>query len=255
VSSSQERIERLDTSLFHGIPTISSEGDRLSWLSIQRAVRREKAEYAYLEIGSYIGGSLQQYYLDPKCRVVYSIDKRPERLPDERGEGIVYPNNTREAMMANLARLDPDRLNKVRYFERDSSEIPKDQITPRPDVCFIDGEHTNEAVVRDFEFCFAVSAPDAVVYFHDAPIVYAGISRILRSLSARGRAFHAIKLKGSTFAILLDRSPAQTDPGVHGIAHGGEMFLTAMRAYQTASRVMPSCVARRIKGWGKELFG
>ena len=91
MSSSEERIEWLDTSLFHGIPTISSEGDRLSWLTIQRAVRRVKAEYAYLEIGSFVGGSLQQYYLDPKCRVIYSIDKRPERLPDERGKGLSTP--------------------------------------------------------------------------------------------------------------------------------------------------------------------
>ena len=157
--------------------------------------------------------------------------------------------------MANLAQLDPDRLNKVRYFEVDSSEIQREQIAPRPDVCFIDGEHTNEAVVRDFEFCLAVSVPNAVIYFHDAPIVHAGIAEILRSLSARGTAFHAFKLKGSTFAILLDGSPAQADPSVRRIAHGGEAFLTAMRAYHTASRLIPSPVARRIKGWGKKLFG
>ncbi len=93
----EESIERLDMSLFSGIPTISSEGDRLSWLTVQRAVRRAKPDYTYLEIGSFVGGSLQQYYMDPKCRLVYSIDKRTnprywllpddlkmERHPDER---------------------------------------------------------------------------------------------------------------------------------------------------------------------------
>jgi hypothetical protein len=255
MSPFDETIERLDTSLFHGIPTISSEGDRLSWLTVQRAVRRAKTEYAYLEIGSFVGGSLQQYYLDPKCRRIYSIDKRPDEQPDERGSGIIYDDNTCTVMMNNLARLDPNQLDKVRYFEADASAVNPREIVPRPDICFVDGEHTVEGVVRDYLFCSTICAEDAVIYFHDAPIVHTGLSEIVRRLRTHKTEFRAVKLKGSTFAILLPGSPAAADPDVLKLARSGEWFLTAMRAYQVVSKLVPPSPARWIRDWGKRIFG
>ena len=61
----EQRIERLDLSLFDSVPTQSTAGDRLSWLALQRAVRGATPGYTYLEIGSYNGGSIQQHLLDP----------------------------------------------------------------------------------------------------------------------------------------------------------------------------------------------
>ena len=116
----EDRIAKCDQTLFDGVPTISSQGDRLSWLALQSAVRQTKGEYVYLEIGSYVGGSLQQYYLDPRCNKIYSIDKRPERQADERGDGIVYENNTQRTMMDNLARRG-QLLQIVQNHRRDPS--------------------------------------------------------------------------------------------------------------------------------------
>jgi hypothetical protein len=198
---------------------------------------------------------LQQYYLDPKCSVIYSIDKRPDHQPDERGEGIAYGENAVESMMTNLSGLNPCWLGKVLHFEADAGAIERDRINPRPDVCFIDGEHTNDAVVRDFEFCFAACAPDAVIYFHDSPIVWAGIAAIIRSLRLRGRRFRAWKLKGSTFAILMEGAAAERDPGVRRLARSEGAFLAAMRAYRTVGHLVPAPVARGLRGWGKKVFG
>ena len=74
----EDRIRRLDLSLFEQIESESSERDQLSWLAIQRIIRTRVKGYTYLEIGSHLGGSIQQHFLDPACRSIYSIDPRPQ---------------------------------------------------------------------------------------------------------------------------------------------------------------------------------
>lgn len=70
------RIDRLDLSLFDAVETQSCDGDQLAWLAIQRSLR-SVGGYTYLEIGSHLGGSLQQHVVDPKCNWIVSIDRRP----------------------------------------------------------------------------------------------------------------------------------------------------------------------------------
>ncbi len=158
-------------------------------------------------------------------------------------------------MMKNLSRLDPSQLNKVHCFDADATEIDRRHIVSPPDVCFIDGEHTDEAVIRDYSFVSAVCAPDAVIYFHDAPIIHGGLAAIVRELKAQKTMFRAYKLKGSTFAIMLARSPATSDRRMLRLAHSGQLFLTLMRTYQHVSELVPPSVARRVRDVGKRLFG
>ena len=100
--SFEQRIERLDCSLFDPIPTQSSKGDRMSWLALQGAVRRAAPSYTYLEIGSHLGGSIQQHWIDPRCSLIYSIDKRPLEQPDDRGAVFAYAGNSTARMLGNL---------------------------------------------------------------------------------------------------------------------------------------------------------
>ena len=84
-----ERLASLDVGLFHAIFTQSSDRDRRSWLAVQRSVRRP-AGYVYLEVGSHLGGSIQQHLLDPWCRQIISIDKRPLSQHDDRDGGRTF---------------------------------------------------------------------------------------------------------------------------------------------------------------------
>ena len=57
----EAQINRLDVALFGHIFSATTQEDKRSLLAVQRAVRELKAAqgYVYLEIGSYLGGSLQ----------------------------------------------------------------------------------------------------------------------------------------------------------------------------------------------------
>src|SRR5437868_8479629 len=102
-------IQNLDLQLFEKIASQSTDEDKQSLLAVQAAVREIAGEYNYLEIGSYIGGSIQPHLLDPRCRRIYSIDKRPHSQPDARGFDFIYQNNSTARMMEMLAGVSEDR--------------------------------------------------------------------------------------------------------------------------------------------------
>lgn len=79
-----ERIRSRDIGLFAAIPSQTTDDDKRALLLLQDCVR-DHGEYVYLEIGSHLGGTIQPYVVDPVCKLVYSIDKRPDFQPDERG--------------------------------------------------------------------------------------------------------------------------------------------------------------------------
>ena len=57
----EKRLEKLDLSLFEKIESQSVPEDKESLLACQFAVRELRSGYNYLEIGSYLGGSIQPY--------------------------------------------------------------------------------------------------------------------------------------------------------------------------------------------------
>ncbi|MDQ3069101.1 MAG: class I SAM-dependent methyltransferase [Acidobacteriota bacterium] len=207
------RIEALDLSLFDATPSQSSDGDRRAWLAVQRSLRRQD-EYVYLEIGSHLGGSIQQHLADPRCRTIVSIDKRPLSQPDDRGEAFFYEGNSTAQMLDHLRRVSPYRLDKLACFDTDASEFDVGSLPAAPDYCFIDGEHTYAAVLSDFAFCLRVCAPNAAICFHDDAIIYLALREIMSDLRRRGIPYTAHKLTGSTFGIFLRECPAIRDPYV-----------------------------------------
>src|SRR4051794_482975 len=138
-------------SLFDGIQGgLASSTDRRSLLALHAAVAA-RGDFDYLEVGSYLGSSLQTFIADPRCRRIVSIDRRDVASEDERPEQPRYPGNTTAGMRERLARVPGADLGKLTTIE-----AATDDVDPAPlgvDLCLIDAEHTNAAVLRDARFC------------------------------------------------------------------------------------------------------
>lgn len=199
----ENKLNELNQDLFRAIPSQNTTGDRETLLALQRIVRTEQ-EYVYLEIGSHLGGTIQPHYADPRCRLIYSVDKRPLQQPDERGQVYAYPENSTQAMRENLKRAYPSvDESKLLTFDCDAREMNPSLVQDTPAICFIDGEHTNEAVLSDFAFCRKVIADDGIIATHDSGVVFAGIQQIKQLLQTDGVSFQSMKLGGSVYAFCL----------------------------------------------------
>jgi len=235
VADFANRIDALDLTLFERIHSQTTDEEKRSLLAIQKAVRAT-GEYVYLEIGSHLGGSIQPHLLDPRCALIYSIDNRPKTQPDERGETFVYDANSTERMLAELEKVAPGGLDKVVCFEDRAENIPPDRIDRAPDLCFIDGEHTNTAVVSDFDFCLSVCGPNAVIAMHDSNLVFRGIERIHERLRAEGLASRGFKLGGSVYAIALRESAIPDSDVIKSLAQSPALYFLRARVWLAYKR-------------------
>lgn len=242
----------LDLNLFTKINSQSSDEDKQSWLALQCAIRGNKNTYTYLEIGSHLGGSIQQHLADPRCKKIYSIDPRPESQPDERGIKFEYSKNSKETMLNLLKTVDMSHLDKITCFDCVASSVNKSMISPRPDFCFIDGEHTVEAVVSDFDFCFSVIDTKAVIAFHDDYIVYKAIIQIIKKLKTKKVSFTALKLKGATFALFINFPDAAKHQIVQKISTDGIGFLRNQYVNLIISKFFPITMRNLIPSFLKK---
>lgn len=207
MSHFEESIKNLDLKLFEKIESQSSDHDKQSLLACQLATRRLSPGYHYLEIGSYLGGSIQPHLLDDQCARIYSIDKRPLHQPDERGVDYTYLNNSTARMLENLKAVAPKKIEKLVTLDGDTREIPVSQIEDKIQLCFIDGEHTDEAVLSDFKFCLEVLDNRGAILFHDASITYNGIADCIRNLEQSAVPFRAYSLPSIVFVIEIGDFP------------------------------------------------
>jgi hypothetical protein len=206
-----ERIKGLDIALFSQILSQTTDADKRSLLAAQVCTREYVDQYVYLEIGSHLGGSIQPHLLDPKCRKIYSIDKRPAAQPDERGSRYEYPDNSTERMLSLLAMVDPERVEKIECIDGDTKSISPSCIHDAPNLCFIDGEHTPAAVLADFDFCLKVCAVGATIVLHDAQIIFRGLRSVVSKLKRARREFSPHALSDAIYVICLDRSLIPTE--------------------------------------------
>lgn len=211
----EQAIADLDLGLFEKITSQSTDHDKQTLLACQAAVRELRPGYRYLEIGSYLGGSIQPHLLDDRCERIYSIDKRPKKQPDERKIDYVYLNNSTERMMENLRAVASDRIGKIVTIDGDTREIKQSQIADKIDLCFIDGEHTNTAVLADFKFCLDVLNPaGGAITFHDSQITYNGIADCVAHLKEKGMQFNAYVLPHIVFVIEIGDFPLHKHPSI-----------------------------------------
>ena len=225
----ENAIKELDLRLFEKIPSQSTDHDKRSLLAVQAAVRELAGDYNYLEIGSYLGGSIQPHLLDPKCRAIYSIDKRPASQPDERGVEYVYQNNSTARMMETLRKVSDDS-GKIVTIDGDASTIDPSRIAEKIQLCFIDGEHTDAAVASDFEFCRKVLDDHGAIVFHDAQITYNGIADCLRRLENDGVTFRAFVLPHVVFVVEVGDFPIHKNAAVaEMLSDNHHSFLFALK--------------------------
>lgn len=236
IAVSADAIDTLDPAVFDRLPSQTTGDDRRSLLAVQRAVARHFGTYCYLEIGSHLGGSIQPHLLDPRCRRIYSIDPRPECQPDNRGFQCHYPDNSTTRMLNNLRELAPDRVDRIATFDLASTAVDTRRITERPNLCFIDGEHTTAAVLADADFCLRVGTPDSAIVFHDAPVVWRAVRRVLRQLKRRGTDAEALVLGGTVLAIALGASPLRTDRAVLAMRRSTARYFVRSLAYDLYRR-------------------
>jgi len=213
MSNFEQLISNLDLKIFEKIKTQLTDNDKQTLLGCQFAVRNLLPNYNYLEIGSYLGGSIQPHLLDEKCARVYSIDKRPLRQPDERGVDYIYLNNSTARMLELLSEIA--LTDKIKTIDGDTRrEVKPSQIEEKIQMCFIDGEHTDEAVLSDFKFCLEVLDENGAILFHDSAINYNAIANCVKYLKDNQIKFRANSLPDAVFVVEIGDFPLHRSPPI-----------------------------------------
>jgi hypothetical protein len=196
-----DRVDALDTTLFDPVLSQTQDWDRRALLALHSAVAAAKGSFTYLEIGSYLGGSLQAPIQDPRCSTILSIDSRPDAPPDKRTGVWAYEDNSTAHMVRLLSELPNADMGKLVTFDVGTEALSPSDLPARPDYCFIDGEHTDEAVLRDARFCANALGGRGVIAFHDHDVVEPAIRTFLRE--AWRDVSMAIAFNGLVFALEL----------------------------------------------------
>ncbi|HMJ08018.1 MAG TPA: class I SAM-dependent methyltransferase [Pyrinomonadaceae bacterium] len=250
MNSFEQAIAALDLDLFEKIESQSTPPDKQSLLALQVGVRELRPGYNYLEIGSYLGGSIQPHLLDDECARIFSLDKRPLQQPDARGFDYRYLNNSTERMLEKLRGVAPEKMGKLTTIDGDSSQIRPEQITEKIDLCFIDGEHTDRAVMSDFKFCLKVLNENGCIAFHDAQITYNGIADCLEHLRKDGYTFRAYVLPHIVFVVEIGDFPLHKNPKIaERLLNNHEAYLFALQnndRYREFSNRLPFRIVRNF---------
>jgi hypothetical protein len=230
MSDFAERLRQFDLTLFQYVTSQSTDGDRYSLLALQTALRQVyPSGFTCLEIGSYMGGSLQSFVADPICTRIISIDPRPMAVSDERGTWD-YPQNTTQNMLKQLGRVPGADIKKIATFEKGTDQLAADELGIPPNFCFIDGEHTDAAVLRDSLFCLEAIKGQGCIAYHDADIIYDGLTAFIRELENKGRRFRAFNFPDSLFMIEVEDFRVSESPA------GQELRRQSYKGYLASMR-------------------
>jgi Methyltransferase domain len=239
-----QRVAQLDTSLFRHVGTLAYEHDLRSLLALQEAVAEAQPGYSYLEIGSFQGGTLQSHLVDPRCRRVVAIDAR---LKMHLGADVDNTNTT-EYMLEGLGRIEGADMSKLETIEADASKIDPESLDVVPDLCLIDGLHTDAAVVADFALCRALAGDGCVFVFHDSDVIYEGFERIVAGLEDDGVPFRAYPLPEILFVLEIGDLAVHRHKAVLGrLTRGDVPFLRATRAHKRYRDYVNRPVLRAIR--------
>jgi len=177
----------LDLSVFRWIESQTSEPDRTALLSIIEALCSLAPTYRYLEVGSHLGGSLQPHVVEARCAKIFSIDPRPLEQPDDRWTyKYKFEGNSTGRMLDLLSTIPAANISKIQTFEACSWELAPESFPSPTDFAFIDGEHTNAAVVRDFISVRRFLSSAAILAFHDCYVTPSAFFKIARTLRREG---------------------------------------------------------------------
>jgi len=185
---------------------MAKEDDKKMLLALQSMVRSQQNPYVYVEVGSYMGGTLVPHLMDTRCHRVVSIDKRPGRQADERGGTMSYFHASTALMLERLAQnLPSSALSKLETHDCDAADLPETARMIKFDLAFIDGEHTNRAAFQDFLSLLPFAQLDCIIAFHDANLVTDAILNVQSLLRHQGVIHESRFLPEVVFALFLGR--------------------------------------------------
>jgi hypothetical protein len=177
------------------IPTQLSPGDCRVLQAVQNHISQQQP-YVYLEIGSYLGGSLSPHLTTPRCEQVWSVDtRRTGQIQDERAIDYAYTVTTQH-MLDQLRdnNIPTERLHTIDGTVSDVPDI-------RADLIFIDGEHTNSAVISDAVNCLRFDP--RIILFHDDWIVHEGIDHVIQYLQDQSVPADHYKMRDSDITAVV----------------------------------------------------
>lgn len=153
-------------------------------------------------------------------------------------------------MLSLLKEVAPDQLDKITTIDSDTRNIEPSQIPDKMQLCFIDGEHTDEAVLADFRFCLNVLDESGLILFHDAEIIYNGIADCIQYLKDNSIKFRAYNLPLIVFAIEIGDFPAYKNPLILDRLinnHSGYLFsLQFNNYYRNFTNKTPFRIYRKV---------
>ncbi len=171
-------------------------------INVQEIAAKD-GSYRYLEIGSYLGKSLQPHVMDDDCIEALSIDLRPEMTPDARGALDQYKHVTTQDMLDGLRQYANDsQMQKLSTRETTTASLRSDPPEARFDLAFIDGEHTIAAAFTDFLNVLTVMKEKCVVVFDDTHIIYPAVQNATSYLESLG-AEHAVVFGGGYISAIF----------------------------------------------------
>lgn len=188
-------------SIFSHVPTQLSLGDKRSLLALQAALGQVRVPYNYLEIGSYLGGSLQPFLVDERCERIISIDSRPQGQPGDERQRFKWTPVSTQDMLDRLRPAFGRYFDKLTCIDAESRTIQQSQIQHAPHLCFIDGEHTDIACFNDFKLSLSVASPDCAILFHDIQIIFRGLKQCLAYLDRQQKTYRFYLLPGKMAVI------------------------------------------------------
>jgi hypothetical protein len=157
--------------------------------------------------------------------------------------------NTTEYMLQCLGRVDGADMSKLETIEADASRIDPNALDVVPDLCLIDGLHTDEAVVADFSLCRALAGDDCVFVFHDSEMIYGGFERIVAELENEGVPFGAYPLPEILFVLEIGDLAVHRHEAVLGRLMRGDLpFIRAARSDRLYRGYANRPVFRAIRG-------
>ena len=189
---------------YYPILSQSSLNDRLVLLKLQDLIKRIYSRYNYVEIGSFMGGSLTPYLMDDSCEQVLSIDDRERQQPDERGAHYDYSTITSQTMLDNITSKGLS-IDKIKIFDGDVKVFVKTDYDKEEKyhIAFIDGEHTDFACFSDFVNVRKLLASNSIVAFHDSNLIFKSLHNICSLLESEDAKFKFIKVADSEMSVIL----------------------------------------------------
>ncbi len=224
-------------SKFFPIPSQSLVSDRAFLLKMIGVMKSLTNGLHYMELGSYLGGTLAPFLLEDSCETVLSIDERERQQPDERGVRYDYAGVTAKTMIDNLKKHDLP-ISKLRIHDGSIDTLPNQPA--KFDLAFIDAEHTDEAVFRDYIYVMDHVKDDCIVMFHDSSLVAKGIVNVL-TLARKNRSdgnMRFFKMSDSKMSCILFGKYAAIDCATSfGVEENFEAFLAKSSQYLLRQRI------------------